>query len=248
MYEKICLISDTHLDFWAKHHSTSIENLWDDIVHKCEKYNPDLIVFAGDQGNGFLQTPSIGVSVSGTHEMICIPGNHDYYHGKLPEEPLWVENEHIIGTTLWTRFDHHVIDPTLTYRGIADSRFIEGTSAAKMIDYSQKSFEKIYAANKQFVVTHFPAFQQSASEKFRGDPYNSYFINDMGSEWVKWGDRQTELWMCGHVHHKHIYNIDDMLVACNPMGYPNEIYSHVKQYAPMLIVQKYGSWIVEMYQ
>lgn len=247
MYEKIALLSDTHLDFWAKHHSTTIETLWNDIVYKCEKYNPDLIVFAGDQGNGFLQTPSIGASVSGTHEMISIPGNHDYYHGRLPDEPLWVENEYVIGTTLWTRFSHYKIDPALTYRGIADSRFIENTSANKMVDYSNRSLEKIIEANKEIIVTHFPAFQQSTSEKFWGDPYNSYFVNDMENDFFKFSPK-AELWMCGHVHHKHIYTLRDVLVACNPLGYPNELYSNVKQYAPMILVKKFGSWVVEMYQ
>lgn len=253
MYEKIALISDTHLDFWAKHHSTDIDTLWNDILWKTAKYGPDLIVFAGDQGNGIekWQKPEITKAFD-TIDMISVPGNHDYYHtGSLPLEPLIVENEHVIGTTLWTRFDHHVLDPFVTYSGIADARFIKNTSAARVAQLARDSIAEIVRKKKPLVVTHFPPFQQSTSEKFRGDPYNSYFINDMDRDvFYSFGDVSSapEVWMCGHVHHKHVYTINETLVACNPMGYPNEIYSHVKQYSPMIIVQKYGSWIVEMYQ
>lgn len=232
---RIALISDLHLDFWAKYDQTDPVQLFNKILNKCRNANTDKIVIAGDMSNhGNIVVPWIN------DEIVFVPGNHDFYGYDLPEQFAFAEDETFFATTLWTNFYGANGADAVIYKEIADAYHIRNTSAAKVKALCEQSIDAIVKANKSVVVTHWPPSQHSTAQRFYGDRYNPYFVNNFDNQIAY--ETEIRLWMCGHVHHRHTYNIGDCLVACNPLGYPGETYREFDVYRPMILEQSEGTW------
>jgi len=243
-YQSAAIISDLHLDFWEKWYrhkqgDNSARALGHRVLDKClNKHAVDLVIVAGDWGNGvssgpFSATqPQVIYSAEGP-DIIWVPGNHDYYGYDLPTSPLYVHDDQFVATTLWTNFDGAVGYEERIYGGISDAYAIKGTSAYKVQNLSEQSFKIIQELNKEIVVTHFPPSHQSVDlTRFRGDPYNPYFVNNRDAEVER---LNTKLWVCGHVHHRHNYKIGDCLVIANPLAYPGEVDRSIDNYEPVFV-------------
>ena len=240
---KIAIISDLHLDFWTRFYQqkpgVNFYSLFNIVLDKCIELKPDLIIIAGDVSNNFVNTPGMWET---DIPILYVPGNHDYYGRTIPEIPYIYKDNNIFASTLWTNFGNSSAAP-LVYRGIADSTQIKNTSAWQVRQLMQDTWSELRKADKEIVVTHFPAFSQSISEKYRGDLYNIYFVNAMEYEWQN-NPGSTKLWVAGHVHHKHTYKMGDMLFICNPLGYPNENYHSITQYEPVLVEKQDDKWVI----
>jgi Icc-related predicted phosphoesterase len=94
----------------------------------------------------------------------------------------------------------------------------------------------------KIVITHFPPSTKSIGPQYRDDPTNTYFVNNLDYliEEIK-----PQLWVCGHVHHKHSYYIGDTLVVCNPLGYKGELHNKAVGYVPTIVEKdRNGRWTV----
>lgn len=240
MYKRIALISDLHLDNWLYKKRTPVVEMYQKVIDKCLAQNVDLIVNAGDIQNNSATTPTMVVSKT---DMLYVPGNHDYYENPLPTQPLFWKDEQIAATTLWSNFDGDAGGEEWVYGGILDKSRIRNTGAYRVQNLCNQSFAMLQDLNREIVVTHFPPSRQSTADQYRGNPYNSYFVNNF--------DRQiedkfaTKLWMFGHVHHKHAYMIGSCLCVCNPLGNSGELYSSIDEYQPTILVKEDDQWRVE---
>lgn len=245
---KIALISDLHLDFWQRYYyqktlTPIVDDLLLQILDKCFAANPDIVVLAGDIINGPYTFPTMIANHS--VPIYFVPGNHDFYGLSLPDSHQTIVDENIVLSTLWTNFSGDAGKEIFIYSLISDHRAIKNTSAYKVQNLCEQSFNAIIGSNKEIVVTHFPPSRLSVDlSRFRDDPLNSYFTNDFDLE-LHSRDHNIKLWMCGHVHHAHHYHIGDTLVACNPLGYPNERFKSISSYQPMILVKDSGVWKVE---
>lgn len=239
MYNKIAVMSDFHFDFWMKAYQyryTSeqfVQILVDRVPKDC-----DLIVIAGDIYNGFVEWISEIVT---DIPIITIPGNHDFYSRDLPLNPSFYVDDHVCATTLWTNFSGGIGSEMQIYNGIADSRAIKNTGAYKVQNLCDQSYKMIRHYDREIVVTHFPPSRQSTADRYKGDPYNPYFVNNFDSD-LNASEHNIKLWICGHVHHRHSYHIGDILVVCNPLGYPMEHHRGINTYYPEIIEKIDGKW------
>lgn len=250
MLNKIALVSDLHLDFWEYHYRQknprpTINEMYIEILGKCFDHEPDLVVIAGDVSNGYIETPFLHkLNLDGRSCMVMyVPGNHDYYGFSLPQEIGYVQNEDIVGTTLWTNFSGAVGIESIIYDRIADSAHIHNTSAIKVQQLANQSWDLIKMLDREVIVTHWPPSQQSTAERYTGDMINPYFVNNFDNE-IAYGSMNSKLWLFGHVHHRHSYMLGDILCVCNPLGYPGEVRKSIRDYKPEIIEKVDGKWQV----
>lgn len=248
MYNRIALISDLHLDNWARFYRhvspvPTFQQMEIEIIKKCLQANVDLIVNAGDiHDNGVIAPKFVE---NGADRILYVPGNHDYYGQELPSSPLFYSSDQIAATTLWSNFEGDVGNEKWVYEGILDERRIKNTGAYKVQNLCNQSIGMLRAMNREIVVTHFPPSRQSTADIYRGNPYNSYFVNHFDRLIEE--DLDTKLWMFGHVHHKHSYMIGGCLCVCNPLGNPHELYKDIADYKPTILVKDDdGQWKVEL--
>lgn len=252
---KIALISDLHLDFWLRAYrqmrvrdektgeerAITAQDFLNAILKKCLDAKPDLIVIAGDFANGAVEqlTPKRDGNV------ITIPGNHCFYGFELPEEPEFYEEDNLIATTMWTNFDGARGMEAVIFKGISDNREIKNITWMKVSYHHQQSVDRIFEKDPEIVITHFPPSTKSVSDRYRGDMYNPYFVNNLDNK-MFYESKNIKLWMFGHVHHRHHYTLGDrILCASNPLGYPGENYRSFFDYEPMIIVKENDIWRIE---
>ena len=207
---KLGIVSDLHLEF-KLHDQYAMDSIRDQI-NSCEA---DRIVFAGDtcapkfDRDLFLSTI--------TKPYFSILGNHDYYTQTWYDD--YQEDDLMTGGCLWTNFNN---DPTAKYlasRYINDFRVIKGFTVDKCEEIYYNHLEKIFASDKEIVVTHFPPSFRHIRPEFAGDPLNGYFCNNLDERIM---DSNKKLWICGHVHTRYDYMIGNCRVVSNDYGYMNE--------------------------
>jgi 3',5'-cyclic AMP phosphodiesterase CpdA len=89
----IAVIADLHVDSWNRWAVDPLAATGLDIV--IHKRRPDLLVLAGDLSNDAVRTwPSILARLGrliALEKVVVVPGNHDYYYGRLDGEHLMRE-------------------------------------------------------------------------------------------------------------------------------------------------------------
>lgn len=257
MIDKIAILSDLHLNRWIRN-AASVTR--ESLINQCKDADSKFSdvtswVFAGDMGDGLhfndINTQSQHLCIDGNN-IYTTPGNHDHYstsNRTLTSDLDYVfdSKSSLLATPLWTAFSlpgaqYNKWTAEQIYSVITDSKAIVGTSVDLIRQLNKDTINLIKLLQPRIIVTHFPPSMKSIGSRFANDPTNTYFVNDL--DWLI-EDLQPELWVCGHVHHKHSYYIGNTLVVCNPLGYPGEIYSKITQYTPMIVERNcVGKWRV----
>jgi Icc-related predicted phosphoesterase len=235
------VISDIHIDSWrGKDHLPAIER----------GENADLLIIAGDLSNGPKESTTLWLKALLENEnwplgALMVLGNHDYYHGKLSagvsrwrealtglpirilqKETVDISGVTFAGTTLWTDFDKKSPFTMLqTEFLLSDYRYItrEKTGIRAIDTYDAHKEELAWLSqqtgeNLVFITHHAPSFS-SVSREYQGDPLNGAFVSNLHSVIEKCS---PQVWIHGHVHSRHDYDLGETRIICNPIGYPNE--------------------------
>ena len=169
-------------------------------------------------------------------EIIYVPGNHDLWGTSIVEgvkalqEPIAknlhvlynnkivINNQEFIGTTLWFRNNpmapfHWNYYPDFDRIKNFHTTYDDENEIA--IDYLSRNMNK-----DSIVVTHFMPHELSVHEKYRGDPFNMFFLCDI-SKLIE--DCKPKLFVHGHTHERFDYVLPcGSRVVCNPYGYIHE--------------------------
>lgn len=261
--KKFALVSDLHLEFWRKvlfqkqtvnsiNRNPTMDQVFnhfmDPFIEFAVENKCDALVVAGDIFEGHVKKPR----VSKSHDLIdiiTVPGNHDFYKDIWPSfDEQVLSNDNYVATTLWTNFwDLDKEIASRIFRSISDLYAIYGSSSDAVRDRYYESLQEVEKLKKEIVITHFPPHISSLSEEYAGSILNPYFINDLGDDWFK-ENNNIGVWVCGHTHKAHEYRVHDTLVVCNPLGYPNENYTHENytDYKPLIVYKADdGYWYVQ---
>lgn len=241
---RVAYCSDAHFDIWF--------NVNGDIPHIINDCNADVLILGGDifeysRWTGFFHKKILQLLCDRFKHVVIIDGNHEFYgidfeddlsfcimSRDAPSNLIYLQNDYFCienivfyGGTFWTnpekwspleKFDivHHINDfqhiKNMTFDKMADSHndFIEGLYETMLL----------HPDNDMVVVSHFPPSELSINDRYRGHVTNAYFTNRYFEEF--YGNKQIKHWVCGHVHHKHEFEIGTIQGHCNPIGYPRE--------------------------
>lgn len=209
----------------------------------------DLLVLAGDIANGDIGLWWAGqITCEKQTPVVYTPGNHEYYgwsQERLTE--VYREFEHpnvyllnpgilefedfvIIGATLRSALTlpgYKDYPPDAFGRAIGDFQVVAGWTPEMHI--AQYKYEAAFIGKalqehrkkRCIVVTHFVPTMQCIHPRYKDDPLNPYFINDLDSMIDLW---KPELWLFGHTHMSfdQIHSNGKTRLICNPRGYPGE--------------------------
>lgn len=213
------------------------------------KPSGDILVLAGDIGcpfrrifEQFLHWCSLKFPY-----VVLVPGNHEYYGYSIPkvnmklkqlcqkygieylekdllEIPEW--NLVILGTTLWSDIPHEKTFDVL--ESVSDYQAILGlsplvveelyTENRKWLQNQIKFYNTHNPEYRVIVVTHHaPEISQTISPVHLGDTENCAFASDCTD--LMSG---VDIWIYGHTHHNHTFQVGSTLVTSNQRGYPRE--------------------------
>lgn len=234
---KILLMSDLHLEtqdlpieIWPEH---------------------DIVLLVGDIATG--TNGIWWARQNFTKPVLYIAGNHEYYkqdwgsnlqkmieacensNVHFLENDIFVfEDTLFIGATLWTDFNlFHRKDDSMNaaQKAIFDfkkiyngTHYILPEEMIKEHNFSKKFIKKSISESqheKIVVATHFGIAYESINPRHAGDKLNPYFASDL-SEYIK-NLEKPMIWVYGHTHHKTSFELGNVKVFSNPLGYPGEL-------------------------
>lgn len=205
----------------------------------------DAVVLAGDIHNGaqsilwarqsFPDKPI--VLIAGNHELF---GGHwertldDIREAAINHEVHFLENDAIaidriefLGTTLWTDFalfgsDQIKLAADEARHFMPDYQRIEGCTPEATLNrhsasraWLEQQLAKPGDACSRVVVTHHFPHAKSVAAQYQGALSSAAF----GSQLPLPLFEQAGLWVHGHTHSSHAYQVAKCLVVCNPRGY-----------------------------
>lgn len=214
---KIAIISDLHPVHW-KHFTPVIES----IAKSIEEEQPDVLVNAGDCESDFVQRELESMC----ENYIYVPGNHDYYGARAPglQDGLTrqvIGGKTFVTATLWSDLSTHERAPDVVGSYLSDFRLIKGmtTDYYQQLHDSHKRFLNGIETADVVVTHHLPSFRSVHERWLNGGLANCGFASMLDDTITKIG---AKLFIHGHTHDRCVYKHGDTLVACNPLGYPNE--------------------------
>jgi len=228
----IQLLSDLHLEFQP-------DNGYDFLV-RLDPAGVDVLVVAGDIHSNCKFLGSSLLSLCAMYpQVLFVIGNHDYYgstppqvHHQLRSLSQFVDNFHWLhnstvelngvsfaGTPLWfpkptnplVMMDRFHINDFNLIRGFEPWVYDEHQKAMK--------FLRKEGPGADVIVTHHIPSELCVSPRFKGSPLNHYFVTDLTDEIYRW---QPKAWLFGHSHDRTHRRLKKTLMACNPLGYPQE--------------------------
>lgn len=183
--------------------------------------------------------------------VILIDGNHEYYDldfesmlpykifEDAPENFHYLRNEHILidgitfyGGTFWTNpLEWSPLERFDVNKQINDFKYIKHMTYEDMslghIEFMNGLYGCLYGeqfsekeVDNVVVISHFPPSELSIDPEYAGHLSNAYFTNRYFDEFYT--SNQIKHWICGHVHHKHDFEIGKIKGHCNPVGYPTK--------------------------
>jgi predicted phosphodiesterase len=223
-------VSDLHLEFGP---------------FKPEKFSGDVLILAGDITTRCNPEHLEWIANQNFEHIVYIFGNHEYYHGSievveeetreyfvrfphvhvLQNESVIIEGISFHGCTLWTDFyGHHPLSMLYAEQAMSDFRIIMYDDYSRpflpkdSVDKFYKSMDFLRNNVKQgdFVITHHAPTRRSISPRFKGDPLNPAFVNNLDNEIAT---MKPDYWIHGHTHSGFRYDCHDTKVLCNPRGY-----------------------------
>lgn len=231
---KFALFSDLHLEFWKNYN-------WQGFVDKINTLEVDLVVNAGDthpfpEMRGYFS------------KLIKLPymeilGNHDFYGHQNAQASYKIHIQDIkglkvCGCTLWTDFDSH--DPLSLFNfktSLADGWQIEKvnfpTLADEIYDIHQVSLKQIEKEKPDIVVTHHAPSLQCVHPQFKGQAMNYYFVSNLDNFILN--NQNIKIWGFGHTHRDMDVMVGGTRIVSRQLGYPNENYSNVNDFKPLII-------------
>ncbi len=224
---RLHIFSDIHLEF-HRDKVAFLKKLHDAVE------DVDVMVIPGDL--------DYALSVKGDLSWLCgncdtpvifVPGNHCYYTSSVekgeaalrdahePDGDIFVLNDGVamigeqrfVGTPLW--FGH--INNAFLRAQLNDYHQIEGFEPWV---YQRNMESVIFLAENvhkdDVVVTHHLPAEECISARFKGDPFNHFFMHDMRELIL---ERKPKLWIHGHTHDSVDVMVGETRIVCNPFGY-----------------------------
>jgi len=231
---KLQILSDCHHEFYR-----DLDLGW---IHEVIHPDANVLVLAGDICSYPKLETVLKEYIKLDLPIVFVPGNHEYYRGTnedvdgllyqldrendnfhyLNNKAVEIDGQRFVGSTLW--YPNH---PTalLNCKDWNDFRVIEGNpeswiwQAANMSNY----YLTENVRDSDVVVTHMLPSWQSVADEYKGVASNCFFVHSCEDLIV---EKQPKLWIHGHTHSSHDYNIIDTRVVANPRGYPNRKKGH----------------------
>lgn len=178
--------------------------------------------------------------------VIWCDGNHDFYHGPLPNEYGYVKdfsgsvfhgaNSDIrfIVSPLFSRLSPEEIlmeSTRLSYNKWVDLRFIKSVDTGeklaaseysvfhtRCLDFISSELERVPEGRKAVVVTHHLPSVKCVEDMHKGCSSNRFFASDLDWVFEKYG-KSMAAWIHGHSHSAQEIEINGVPVVRNPLGY-----------------------------
>jgi len=223
---KLLVVSDLHLEFQRDHGNTLFRKLSSEA---------DVLVVAGDLTTMSGLERAFDELCAKFEHVVYVLGNHEFYGGYDYQDLYgmmnncvlrnpnlhWLENgtaeingQRFIGGAMWfrdcteARMNSHWLNDFGSIKNFRDWVYEKNIETTKYLE------ENVQPGD--IVVTHHLPSPQSTAERFRGNPYNCYFVCDMEPLIAK---VQPKLWVHGHTHDSCNYQLGETQVVCNPFGY-----------------------------
>ena len=206
----------------------------------------DVVVLAGDIHNG-AQAAVWARQTFADKPVVLVSGNHELYDGHwvrtlddireaaLRQQVHFLENDSItidgvqfLGTALWTDFaffgahqTQQAIEEARRY--MADYRAIKDCSPEATIERHQQSLAwleqqltgPVEPASRVVVTHHYP-HKNSTTAQYQSDLCTAAFGSQLPAALFE----KMGLWIHGHTHSSHAYDVGSCQMVCNPRGYP----------------------------
>ena len=237
-------ISDIHLEFIKPQYIQQ-------FLEKITPGPSEIAVLAGDVGNLRQSNYDIFMQYISTNfkKTFVIPGNHEYYcldHKKYSIEKTEADlkeyfrkydnisylnntvekydGKTFIGTTLWTKVNYEGDDINDTHYIPFMDRDRYNQLNLQCVDFLKGALDNPDNQDCVVITHHLPSYSL-IDPKYRtnspGSDINQWFYYDMDDVIVKHGPK-VKCWFYGHTHTPNKTNIGDVIMACNPLGYPGE--------------------------
>ncbi len=203
-----------------------------------------VLILAGDVASyyGTADVNAFFQDVANNYSLVLyVPGNHEYYGGKimhecpfeLPDNVILLDNDtyqldgyNFIGSTLWTSFDNDPLVELTCKMGIRDftciysaddNGYITIDNIKQLHSMALQFISNVHIDNMtNIVITHNSPSYQSLAPQYRNNPLNASYMNSMDSMVESLA---PALWVHGHTHASADYCIGSTRVVCNPRGY-----------------------------
>ena len=220
---RIQLISDLHLDF---HQDGGVA-----LIEQVTATKADVLVIAGDIAEGPHVKDALQALCPHYRHVVYVRGNHELYGGRFPKltsipnlhylenDSVRIDGVRFLGTTLWFK----KTEASARYqKAYADFHHIPGF-VPWVYEQHEKALKFLEAELREddVLITHFMPFRDSIPAQFENSALNDFFYAGDDSD-ILIRSRQPRLVLHGHTHSAQAYQIGDMTVVCNPLGYPGE--------------------------
>lgn len=170
------------------------------------------------------------------------------------EVPI-IDGVRFLGCTLWTDYRFEARDQAHGLRAgimMNDHKFIRTSGGAEIpVPFTPAEAYKRHLAERRWLtdrlaeehdgptvcITHHGIHPRSRHERYEDDgAINASFISDL-SDVIE--EHQPSLWIHGHVHDTHDYNVGQCRVLCNPRGYSRggDNFENAAGFIPNLVVE-----------
>lgn len=236
---KLAILSDIHVEFEAFNPDILLEG------------HPDVIILAGDIGTGtsgvaFAKTldPVPVIYVPGNHEYYRyhfarnLQAMHDLARESnvnvLDNRGVFVDGVRFLGTTLWTDYAiHGNATHALANARLADQQLISYGDTNQLFTtldaLEEHKVAKVFLDTEMVnphegstvVVTHHAPHPNSIAPQYRGtnDRLTPAFVSDLSDILEA---HPIDLWVHGHDHNDHDYEVFGTRVVSAQKGYPGE--------------------------
>ncbi len=238
---KVLLWSDLHFEFWEKRQSLT------DILDK-EKVEADVLILAGDivpwtdPGrmvriyNWFAERWPTVIAIRGNHELYGTSPEtalqmYEFIRPALLPNVMIVPEQEVIETdgarfvcgTMWYQKTKYISGLKRQNGGVIpwnDFRYIKG--AEHYVFDQNAAFNKFLVdelRKDDILVTHMLPSPQCVQPKYKGNPDNDFFVNDVTQLLL---EREPRYALFGHTHDSVDVMVGKTRCLANPLAYPGE--------------------------
>ena len=206
----------------------------------------DVVVLAGDIHKG-SHVATWARQTFPDKPVVLIAGNHELYDGHwdrtldeiresaarqevhfLENDAITIDGVQFLGATLWTDFEYFGQDKMESAMAEArkymvDYQAIRGCTPEATVErhrasraWLERELSNAWEPELRVVVTHHYPRKDSTAAMYREDLCTAAF----GSQLPAFLIDRAGLWIHGHTHSSHLYQVCNCLVVCNPRGYP----------------------------